>query len=199
VSSHVFQFVLIALFSLWIFGWYGTVFLSSTRVIFAAAFDRILPEWAAYVSPRRRVPMAALMLMVIPSIGIAALYAYWGNFATYTLDAGLVIVVTYLGTSFAAMIMPWRLKRVYANSPAASYKLFGIPAISIVGFGSFGFMAYLLIIWLSNGVFGVNNRDSLIYMGILYAVALTIYLVAKVVRSRQGMRLEEAMHEIPAE
>lgn len=199
VSSHVFQFILIALFSLWIFGWYGTVFLSSTRVIFAAAFDRILPEWAAYVSPKRRVPVAALMLMVIPSIIVAALYAYWGNFASYTLDAGLVIVVTYLGTSFAAMIMPWRLKRVYENSPASRYKLFGIPAISIVGFGSFGFMAYLLIIWLTKGVFGVNNTDSLIYMGILYAIALIIYVVAKVVRGRQGMRLEEAMHEIPAE
>jgi basic amino acid/polyamine antiporter, APA family len=199
VSSHVFQFILIALFSLWIFGWYGTVFLSSTRVIFAAAFDRILPEWAAYVSPTRRVPVAALMLMVIPSIGVAALYAYWGNFATYTLDAGLVIVVTYLGTSFAAMIMPWRMKRVYENSAVARYRLFGIPAISIVGFGSFAFMAYLLILWLSNGVFGVNNTDSLIYMGILYALALVIYVVAKVVRGRQGMRLEEAMHEIPAE
>jgi hypothetical protein len=36
-------------------------------------------------------------------------------------------------------------------------------------------------------------------MGILYAIALIIYVVAKVVRSRQGMRLDEALHEIPAE
>lgn len=199
VSSHVFQFILIALFSIWIFGWYGSVFLSSTRVIFATAFDRVLPEWAAYVSPRRRVPVAALLLMVLPSVIVAALYAYWGKFATYTLDAGLVIVVTYLGTSVAAMIMPWRLKRVYENSPVSRYKLFGIPAISIVGFGSSAFMAYLLVIWLSDGVFGVNNTGSLIYMGILYALALAIYVVAKVVRGRQGMGLEEAMHEIPAE
>jgi APA family basic amino acid/polyamine antiporter len=199
VHSHVFQFILIALFSLWIFGWYGTVFLSSTRVIFAAAFDRILPERAAYVSPRRRVPVAALLLMVIPSIPIAALYAYWGKFSTYTLDAGLVIVVTYLGTSIAAMIMPWRRRRIYENSPAARYKLFGIPLITVAGFGSSCFMVYLLVIWLSDGVFGVNNIDSLIYMGILYAIAVAIYVAAKVVRSRQGMPLEQAIREIPAE
>jgi basic amino acid/polyamine antiporter, APA family len=199
VASHVFQFILVALFSLWIFGWYGTVFLSSTRVIFAAAFDRILPEWAAYVSPKRRVPVAALLLMVVPSIIVAALYAYWGSFATYTLDAGLVIVVTYLGTSIAAAIMPWRLKRVYQNSAVANYKFLGLPALTVVGIGSAAFMAYLLIIWLSDGVFGVNNIDSLIYMGILYAIALIIYVVAKVVRARQGMRLDEALHEIPAE
>jgi amino acid transporter len=199
VASPVFQFVLVALFSLWIFGWYGTVFLSSTRVIFAAAFDRILPEWAAYVSPKRRVPVAALLLMVLPSIVVAALYAYWGRFAKYTLDAGLVIVVTYLGTSVAAAIMPWRLKRVYQNSAPAGYKILGIPALTVVGLGSAAFMAYLLVIWLSDGVFGVNNVDSLIYMGILYAIALAIYLIAKVVRARQGMRLDEALHEIPAE
>jgi basic amino acid/polyamine antiporter, APA family len=199
VSSHVFQFILIALFSLWIFGWYGTVFLSSTRVIFAAAFDRILPEWAAYVSPKRRVPVAALLLMVVPSVIVSYLYAYWGNFATYTLDAGLVIVVTYLGTSVAAAIMPWRLRRVYENSAVARYKVLGVPAITLVGLGSALFMAYLLVIWLSDGVFGVNNVDSLIYMGILYAIALAIYVIAKVVRARQGMGLDEAMHEIPAE
>jgi basic amino acid/polyamine antiporter, APA family len=199
VSSHAFQFILVALFSLWIFGWYGTVFLSSTRVIFAAAFDRILPEWAAYVSPKRRVPVAALLLMVVPSVVVALLYAYWGNFAKYTLDAGLVIVVTYLGTSVAAAIMPWRLRRVYRNSAVASYKILGVPALTVVGLGSAAFMAYLLVIWLSDGVFGVNNVDSLIYMGILYALALAIYLIAKVVRARQGMRLDEALHEIPAE
>jgi basic amino acid/polyamine antiporter, APA family len=41
------QFLVVALMSLWWFGWCATVFLSSTRVIFAAAFDRLLPEAVA--------------------------------------------------------------------------------------------------------------------------------------------------------
>jgi ABC-type protease/lipase transport system fused ATPase/permease subunit len=88
---------------------------------------------------------------------------------------------------------------VYQNSAAANYKILGLPAITVVGVGSAAFMTYLLIIWLSDGIFGVNNVDSLIYMGILYAIALAIYVIAKVVRARQGMRLDEALHEIPAE
>jgi amino acid transporter len=44
VSNKLVQFIIVALMSLWWFGWSGTVFLSSTRVIFAAAFDRLLPE-----------------------------------------------------------------------------------------------------------------------------------------------------------
>src|SRR3954462_15525272 len=43
-GSPVLQFILVAIMTLWFFGWVGTLFLSSTRVIFAAAFDRVLPE-----------------------------------------------------------------------------------------------------------------------------------------------------------
>ena len=49
--QHIFQMAMIVLFGAWFLGWTGTLFLSSTRMIFAAAFDRILPEWAAG-SPR---------------------------------------------------------------------------------------------------------------------------------------------------
>jgi amino acid transporter len=58
----------VALMSLWWFGWSGTVFLSSTRVIFAAAFDRLLPEKVAEVDERTGTPVNALLLMVIPSL-----------------------------------------------------------------------------------------------------------------------------------
>ncbi len=56
VNNQAFQVILILLMSLWFFAWVGTLFLSSTRVIFAAAFDRILPDGAAQVSEKRRVP-----------------------------------------------------------------------------------------------------------------------------------------------
>ena len=96
--------VLLLLLSLWFFGWAGSVFLSSTRVIFAAAFDRILPEWAAKVDDRTHVPVAALALMLVPSIPISYLYAYNSNFYGYTLDATLVIAITYFGTTLSAIV-----------------------------------------------------------------------------------------------
>ncbi len=123
VPSPALQFIIVLLMSLWWFGWSGTVFLSSTRVIFAAAFDRMLPEWASAVEPRTRTPINALMLMVIPSIIISILYAYnIFNFQSLALDATLVIAVTFLGTTVAGVILPWRQKELYEGSPIAKYK-----------------------------------------------------------------------------
>ncbi|UCC63698.1 MAG: amino acid permease [Anaerolineae bacterium] len=123
-TSRVVQFVVIALMSLWFFGWSGTVFLSSTRVIFAAAFDRMLPEWVSKVEPRTRTPVNALLLMVIPSVIISILYAHnIFDFQTLALDATLVIAVTFLGSTLAAILLPWKLKDVFEGSPIARMKV----------------------------------------------------------------------------
>ena len=81
VHNTVFQVALIVVMLLWFVAWVGTLFLSSTRVIFAAAFDRILPDRAAEVSEKRKVPFYSLVLMLLPAVGLAALYAYNTTFA----------------------------------------------------------------------------------------------------------------------
>ena len=122
VKSPFIQFIVILLMGLWWFGWSGTVFLSSTRVIFAASFDRMLPEWASKVSPKTHTPINALLLMVIPSVIVSFLYAFnIFNFQTLALDATLVIAVTYLGTTVAGIILPWRKKDLFEGSPISKY------------------------------------------------------------------------------
>jgi basic amino acid/polyamine antiporter, APA family len=126
VNNPVVQLLVVVLMSLWWFGWSGTVFLSSTRVIFAAAFDRMLPEWASSVEPRTRTPVPALLLMVIPSFIIAFLYAYdYFDFRTLVLDATLVIAVTFFGTAIAAVILPWRQKELFKASPIEKFRVSG--------------------------------------------------------------------------
>src|SRR3990172_2325742 len=75
-SSPVLQFIVLLAMSFWFFGWAGTVFLSSTRVIFAAAFDRVLPERVASLEPRTRAPVWAMVLMVVPGLIVSYLYIY---------------------------------------------------------------------------------------------------------------------------
>ncbi|MGO9196277.1 MAG: APC family permease [Acidimicrobiales bacterium] len=199
VHNQAFQIALILVMGLWFFGWVGTLFLSSTRVIFAAAFDRVLPDAAATVSEKRKVPMASLVLMLLPAVGLSALYAYWGNFHTYTLDATLVIAVTYLFSAFAAFILPWRKPELWKASPASRFKVLGVPIVPFAGLVTMGLIIFNLYYWLSNSAYGVNSRDSLYFMGIMYLLAIFLYTGARIVRKRQGIDLGLINKEIPVE
>ena len=108
--------LIILVFGAWFLGWAGTLFLSSTRVIFAAAFDRILPEKVADVSEKRHVPVWALVLMLVPALVVSAFYAYTSTFKTWILDATLVIAVTFFGTAIAAMVLAVAEEELYENS-----------------------------------------------------------------------------------
>jgi len=197
-DSPVLQFIVVGLLALWFFGWMATVFMSSTRVVFATAFDRVLPEWTAKVSGNG-VPYPALALMLIPSIPIAYFYAYNADFAQWTLDATLVIAVTFAGSAVAAAVLPWRKPQIYNASPIARYRIAGIPLVTVAALGFLVILGFALYKWLQDDVYGVNNSSSLWYMGALYLVALLIYVASRLYRRSQGMDLKMVYDEIPAE
>jgi basic amino acid/polyamine antiporter, APA family len=191
--------LLVLVFGAWFLGWAGTLFLSSTRVIFAAAFDRILPERVADVSERRHVPTYALILMLIPALIVSAFYAYTDAFKTWIIDATLVIAVTFFGTAIAATILPWRKRRLFENSAIGRYKVAGIPLITISGAITAVFLGWNLWRWFNDDLYGINNKDSLIFMGLMYLLAIVIYVVAYLVRRSQGINLNAIYEEIPVE
>jgi amino acid transporter len=199
VHSTAFQVILILVLSLWFFGWVGTLFLSSTRVIFAAAFDRVLPDRAAEVSEKRKVPVYSLILMLLPAVALAAIYAYSTTFRNYTLDATLVIAVTYLFSAIAVVVLPWRKPDLWRASPASRIKVLGVPIVPVAGVVTIGLLVFNLVEWLSNNNYFVNNKSSLIYMGSMYVLAIVVYVVARLVRSRQGIDLGLINKEIPVE
>ncbi len=202
--SKIIQFLVVVLMSLWWFGWSGTVFLSSTRVIFAAAFDRLLPEKVAEVDERTGTPIYALLLMVIPSVFVAYLFAYniW-NFQTLTLCSTLVIAVTYLGTTISAIILPYTKPDLYKASPIAKYNVLGIPLITVAGVIFGGFLVFLLYQWLfdPNALYGIglSNTSSVIYMLAMYVLAAVIYFGFKSYRKRGGIDMDKVQSEIPVE
>jgi basic amino acid/polyamine antiporter, APA family len=192
------QFLLVGLMSLWFFGWVGTVFLSSTRVVFATAFDRVLPEAVAKVS-RSGVPYVALALMLIPSLPISWFYAFNEDFYSWTLAATMVIAITFAGSTIAAAILPWRKPEIYNASPIGRYRIAGIPLITVTAIGFLVLLVFCLYHWIKDDVYGLNDSGSLIYMGILYAIAFGIYLGSRLLRKQQGIDMAMVHKEIPAE
>ncbi len=177
VKSPVVQFIVVLLMSLWWFGWSGTLFLSSTRVIFAASIDRMLPEWVSRIEPRTKTPVFALLLMVIPSLIISALYAYnVFNFKSLALDATVVIAITFLGSTIAGTIMPWRAKDVFEGSPIAK---FSVPSwlgwIVTVVYGLFAL--YLIYISGSYALTVIGGLGALNPGGVIWFVVILLGLL----------------------
>jgi amino acid transporter len=200
IDSHLIQMAIVILAGAWFIGWAGTLFLSSTRMIFAAAFDRVLPEAAGRVS-ERGVPWVALVLIMVPSVVLSALYAYVPDFVGLTLDASLVIAVTFLGSSIAATILPWWKPDMYRSSPIARYNVLGVPLISLAGGITTLFLGWVLYLWLTDPLYaiGVGNPTSIIFLGVLYGIAALVYVGARFYRRSQGVDLDAIHAEIPAE
>jgi basic amino acid/polyamine antiporter, APA family len=195
------QFLLVGLMSLWFFGWVGTVFLSSTRVVFAAAFDRVLPEAAAKVT-RNGVPIVAIALMLIPAIPISYFYAYNSEFYSWTLAATEVIAITFAGSAIAALILPWRKPDIYNASPIARYRIAGIPLITVAAGGFLLILGFAVYEWVTNAVYGIDwatARHGFYYVFALYAIALAIYAVSWFYRKNQGIDMRRVHSEIPVE
>jgi predicted membrane protein len=137
--------------------------------------------------------------MLLPAVGLAAVYAYSTTFRSYTLDATLVIAVTYLGSAIAVVVLPFAKPDLWRASPASRMKLLGVPVVPAAGVVTIGLLGFNLYEWLSNGNYFVNNKDSLIYMGAMYVLAIIIYVTARIVRNRQGIDLSLINKEIPVE
>jgi basic amino acid/polyamine antiporter, APA family len=199
VHNTAFQVILILVMSLWFFGWVGTLFLSSTRVIFAAAFDRVLPDRAAEVSEKRKVPFYSLILMLLPAVALSAVYAYNSTFVKYTYDATLVIAVTFLFSAIAVVLLPFIKKDLWRASPASKIRIFGVQVVPVAGWVTIALLGFNLYEWLTNNNYYVNLHPSLIFMGALYVLAIVVYVVARIVRKRQGIDLGLINKEIPVE
>src|SRR6266852_1653980 len=199
VHNTAFQVALILVLSLWFFGWVGTLFLSSTRVIFAAAFDRVLPDRAAEVSEKRKVPFYSLILMLLPAVGLSAVYAYNSTFVKCTDGATLVIAVTFLFSAIAVVLLPFIKKDLWQASPASKVRILGVQIVPVAGWITIGLLGFNLYEWFSNDLYFVNNHSSLYFMGALYVLAIVLYVVARVVRRRQGIDLGLINKEIPVE
>lgn len=204
INSLGIRVLILLAMSAWFFGWAGTIYLSSTRILFSASFDRLLPEAVAKVSPRTRTPWVALLLMVIPGIVVSALYI-WNifGFQSLTLVSTLVIAITFLGTAVSATILPFVKKDLYRASPLARFQLGPVPLVTVFGGLFTAFLLFLIYEWLidPNGLYGISykNTTSLIFVGILYLVSLGLYIGMRAWRRSHGIDVNKIYGEIPVE
>jgi len=181
----------------WFFAWSGTVFLSSTRVIFATAFDRTIPEVFAEVKGRYNTPIYAILLMAVPATILTVIYFFLPEFQTLTLAATFAIAITFFGSTVACMLFPWRRPELFSQNPVSKYEIAGVPVVSIVAGVYVLILLSVIYLWATESVYGLNNVRSVGFIAFLYLLSAIIYVAMKQYRQREGVELGEIHSEIP--
>jgi amino acid transporter len=195
VHSTIYAFVVNAGFALMVI--VGMIFsvLTMTRCVFAWAMDRLLPDPVAAVSPRTHAPNLALAVGLVASLGGLAVF----TFTTFSDDVGgttLGFLTTFLATSVAAMVFPYRRKDLYEQSPLKP-RIFGLPLLSVMGVVSFIVIGAIALAYFTNNHFGANGtRDYIVFLG-AWAVGLVYYFVVRFYRMRTGVPLDLAATSLP--
>ncbi|MHB1867518.1 MAG: amino acid permease [Nitrososphaerales archaeon] len=178
------------------------VYFASTRIMLASSIDRVLPQKISYVSDRTHSPIVALLISAIGCEAFLYLIIYQSSLLSYFGTAGLATQIAYILICVTAILLPFRRKDVFENSPAGKYKVGRVPLLSILGVISLAvnlFIAWIFIFGPPLGTLSVSTLGSIEFVSGIFVACLLLYFVSWAVRKSGGVDLRLAFSEIPPE
>jgi APA family basic amino acid/polyamine antiporter len=172
-------------------------FVVNSRCLFAWAFDRLLPEKAAEISPRTHSPVLAIVVVAALGWISLAAYTFFGS-VKFLGGTTMGYISTFATTALAAVVFPYVRRTLYEASPVKP-KLFGLPLLTVAGAATLAMFAVMIYGFLTNDVFGANVPEGLAFFVGLWVFGLALFLAARSVRSRQGVPMDVALRELPPE
>jgi basic amino acid/polyamine antiporter, APA family len=169
-----------------------------SRTILSLAIDRMLPERLGDVDTRRGTPVKAIALFMLISIVWVYLYNHT-VVSKYTLAVTLTSTLLYMGSMAAAIVFPYKAKELHSTSPAAKYKILGIPVVTVTGLIAFAFNALMVYYYLTNSRLGVNDGKSLAIVGGAIVLTVAYYLARRWWLRRQSFDPALVFSVIPPE
>jgi amino acid transporter len=173
----------------------------TTRVLFAQAFDRLLPVRVAKVSERNHAPNVAIAIVLIVGIGfcfLTSLVALGSIVALQSLFFALIL----LAGGVAAFFLPLRRADLIDTSPMSEAQRRGfLRKVAWVG-GATTVLALFTVYELvaHSSVYGKFSWESILTLIIVLGAGPVIYVIARSIRrQRNSLDLAMAMHELPPE
>lgn len=184
------------LFNLW---WVALSYLAFPRILFAWGMDRMGPKWFADIDFRWASPVKNhLLCFILGEIGIA-LYAFRGNPMEGLSVTGLEIVSVFGVTAIAAAVFPFskRAKQIWESSPYRSWKIFGIPVVTIGAFFNLIYLAILFYFFIVMPDLEGLAYGSLILYGVIWVLGILWYLYWKWRNRQVGVDTNLTFGELP--
>ena len=117
----------------------------------------------------------------------------WGP-AGGALGENLSLIVV----SIAAIVFPFKRKRLYEASPA-NINIGPVPLLSLTGVFSLAFIVMLQYYLLSNPLYGANVPSVVVPVAIIFVIGAIIYIPSYYYHKKKGLDLSLVFSEIPPE
>jgi amino acid transporter len=173
----------------------------TTRVLFAQAFDRLLPVSVAKVGDRNHAPNVAIAIVLVIGCGFCFLTSLV-NLGSIVALQSLFFALILLAGGVAALMLPLRRADLLDLSGVAeSERSRFLRKVTVVGAATTIlalFTVYELV--AHSSVYGKFSVESIITLVIVLGSGPVIYLIARAIRrQRNSLDLAMAMHELPPE
>jgi basic amino acid/polyamine antiporter, APA family len=173
----------------------------TTRVLFAQAFDRLLPVGVAKVGDRNHAPNVAIAIVLVIGCGFCFLTSLV-NLGSIVALQSLFFALILLAGGVAALMLPLRRADLLDLSGVAeSERSRFLRKVTVVGAATTIlalFTVYELV--AHSSVYGKFSVESIITLVIVLGSGPVIYLIARAIRrQRNSLDLAMAMHELPPE
>ncbi len=173
----------------------------TTRVLFALAFDRLLPVSVAKVSERNHAPTLAIWIVVAVGIGFCILTTY-ANLSNIVALESLFFALILLAGGVAATLLPLRRPDLVRRPGRTDLERWaGIPVITWIGGATTALALFTVIEIVAHpSVYGKFNAQSITTLVVVLGAGPVIYLIARDLRRRRNqIDLSMAMRELPPE
>src|SRR5215467_3487520 len=194
--------VILATFAAWIWFWIPAEMAYTTRSMIAWSFDRVAPDRLGFVSETLHTPIVAIAVSTVGAVVFMWLIAFKAvAFLTFI----EVLLVVWGAVMVSAVIFPLIRKSLYESSPAATFRLLGVPIMPVAGVISAVFFAVMFwLLWKDPIAAGALFKSSKIPVEFWITVAAVVvgtgwYLWIKAYRKRRGINIRLAFQQIPIE
>ncbi|MFI5449068.1 MAG: APC family permease [Candidatus Bathyarchaeia archaeon] len=179
-----------------------------TRIIFALAFDRIIPTRFADVGERFHSPHYAALVIGILSIMAAWLYWYGPGLITGYLNSAIAVEVAYMIPGIGAFLCPFIKKDMYQKlvKPLPGWlsaEIGGWPLVSICGLAVavlWGFGIYTELVPVTAYTYlGSSLGFAALFTAVPIIFALILFQAAKMYQAKRGLDIMMIFKEVPPE
>ncbi len=174
------------------------VMIQAGRITFAAAVDRIFPDWLSKVNPRFRSPVN---LHIVLSIMIAVWIVFFNTTTVgdISLSAAAAFMIYFALTCLSGALFPHlkKVRAIYDASPIANKKIGKLPLITLTGLFGTVVSIVLLALFLVWPELGVFNAVSLITIIGSLVIAVVYYFIRRSFMRKRGIDIELAFRQLP--